>query len=114
MAFFSLSVCGLAAGLRVGLLSSAGGIAVTILLLGLFVPAIMISFMSRLLSGFKNFIPTRISCVRDLVRYVVTSDRIDWSREDVARAVHEIVDDVLAPGPKYREDADLVRDLGLS
>src|SRR5262249_47799822 len=78
IAFISFCIYALTVGWRLGFLSSAGGIAGTILLLGLFIPAILISFVSRLLSGFKSFIPTRISSVRDLVPYVATSDRIDW------------------------------------
>jgi hypothetical protein len=62
----------------------------------------------------QTFIPRRVQTLVDLVPFVNTSDEIKWSRDDIARAVREIVEEVLAPGDKYREDADFVKDLGLS
>lgn len=112
--FLLLCVSGIVIGWQVGLFSSGGGTVVAILFLGVLAPALLVAALARLLSPLRTFIPARIACVGDLVPYAATSDGMDWSREDVARGVREIVEDVLAPGPEYREDADFVKELGLS
>jgi hypothetical protein len=80
----------------------------------LLLPAFATSFISELMCRYENFIPGRIKSVRDLVPYAATSEKLEWSRDEVAQVVRGIVDHVLAAGERYCEDADFVRDLGLS
>lgn len=112
-AFVLLSVCGLAAAGNLRLFTGVGDSALSILIFGLLGPAVFILFMAKAMSGWKNYIPAQIVSARDIVPFVATSSLIDWSRDEVACGVREIVEDVLAPQGKYREDADFVRDLGL-
>jgi hypothetical protein len=59
-------------------------------------------------------VPGRIQTIRDLIPFAMTSDKILWTREDVARVIREVVFEVLAPPEAiYHENADFVRDLGL-
>jgi hypothetical protein len=111
--FVLLSVCGLAAAWNLGLFTSAGS-ALSILAFGLLGPALFMLFIAKAMGDSKNYIPARITFLRDLVPFVATSDSIDWSRDEVACGVRDIVEEVLAPQGKYREDADFVRDLGLT
>jgi hypothetical protein len=71
------------------------------------------ALVERLEKPFRKYIPGKIVRVRDLVPFVVTSREIEWSREDISRVVREIVEEVLAPGDNYSEDADFVKELGM-
>jgi acyl carrier protein len=44
---------------------------------------------------------------------VVQSQPGQWSRQQVAEKIHEIVIEVLACEKQYREDAEFVKDLGM-
>ena len=64
---------------------------------------------------FKTRIPARVRRIKDLVPFAVTSDKVEWTRDQVSVLVKQIVLEQLGiPETKYREDADFVKDLGLS
>lgn len=68
----------------------------------------------RATNRFRNRIPAGHACLRQLVPYAATSNRVTWTRDQVASVVREIVIEQLGlPPAQYREDADFVRDLGL-
>jgi hypothetical protein len=81
---------------------------------GVLAAALATMFLGRVAEPFKKFIPRKISKVKDLVPYVNTSNLIQWSRDDIARVVREIVEEILSVGDKYSEDADFINELGLS
>lgn len=69
----------------------------------------------KLAAPWEKFVPIRYSTVRDLIPLAATSNRIDWSRDEVADVVRDIVMAVLSPKKEsYHEDADFVKDLGLN
>ena len=68
----------------------------------------------RLTEGLKRSVPSRLKRVRDLVPYAITSNRIKWTRQQVADKVKSIVCENLNVGDSvYREDAHFVNDLGM-
>ncbi len=59
-------------------------------------------------------IPARFSRIRKLVPFVVTSDAIAWTRDQVSSLVKKVVTDQLGLREgQYREDAHFVNDLGM-
>jgi hypothetical protein len=108
-----LFACGAYAGWRLDARSASAVFkAIAVGLATLFAGTLL---LQRLLKPFEQFIPMRVSTLKDLVPFAATSDLVRWSVSDVSRVVRQIVEEVLAPGEgKYREDADFVKDLGLS
>lgn len=81
---------------------------------GLAIAVAVYMFVRRLLKPREVFIPAGFTSLSDLVPFVATSNQIDWSREDVARVVREVVVETLCLSEgRYREEADFVKDLGL-
>lgn len=84
---------------------------------------VMLGFLAALVAGsalsaatrsFIYAIPRRIVTVADLVPYAESSNAIQWTREDIARKVREIVIEQLGiKESEYREDAHFINDLGL-
>jgi hypothetical protein len=69
----------------------------------------------RLTQSCRWRIPGRYSELRKLVPFVATSDAIAWTRDQVAALVKKLVIENLDLREKdYREDAQFVRDLGMS
>jgi acyl carrier protein len=63
---------------------------------------------------FRTRIPSRYQRIRDLIPLVITSDDVVWTREQVSSLVKRIVVEQLGiPDAMYREDAHLVKDLGM-
>jgi hypothetical protein len=71
---------------------------------------------NRLVQPLANSIPTRIKTVGDLAQTVAATLKDgQWTRGEIAHGVRSIIMEVLAPpADKYYEDAQLVKDLGLS
>lgn len=62
----------------------------------------------------RSRIPVRFSTIRALVPFVVTSDAIAWTRDQVASLVKRLVIEQLGLQEElYREEAHFVRDLGM-
>lgn len=70
--------------------------------------------LARLTRPFKIIVPLRYRKVRDLVPFVVTSDQIKWTREQVSVVVKRLTMEQLGlKEAQYWEDAHFVKDLGL-
>jgi acyl carrier protein len=68
----------------------------------------------RMTQSLRSRIPTRFSTIRTLVPFVVTSDAIAWTRDQVASLVKRTVVEQLGLREEhYREDAHFVKDLGM-
>ena len=69
---------------------------------------------ARLTRSYRTRIPSEQRTVRDLIPYVVLSERVGWSRETVGIVVTRIVMDQLGVSEeKYTEDSNFVRDFGM-
>jgi acyl carrier protein len=72
-------------------------------------------FFDYLAAKHRTELPQDALTVRDLIRYVESSAEITWTRESIACEIRNIVIDTLCIEPEiYGEDADFVKDLGLS
>jgi acyl carrier protein len=70
--------------------------------------------LARLTRPFRIIVPLRYRKVRDLVPFVVTSDQIKWTREQVSVVVKRLTMEQLGlKEAQYWEDAHFVKDLGL-
>lgn len=80
------------------------------------IPAGLITYGAVIFTkSHRNRIPLHISTVRDLIPYVTTSEGMHWAREQVATRVQAIVVEILGlKAGEYAENADFVRELGLS
>ncbi len=73
------------------------------------------SYLQKRSAPHRKYLPHKVQFLSDLVPFVETSESIVWNRESVAVEIRKIVMDNLCPDPeKYSEEADFVRDLGLS
>jgi acyl carrier protein len=69
----------------------------------------------RITEPLRSRIPPRCSPIRKLVPFAATSDAVVWTREGVVARVRELVISHLGlREEQYREDAHLVKDLGMS
>jgi acyl carrier protein len=65
----------------------------------------------RLTRSFRVHIPSCFKSIRDLIPYVVTSDHIKWTREQVAILVRQVVMDQLGiKASEYTEDSRFIED----
>jgi len=76
----------------------------------------LVAFVAaRLTLPFRTRIPVRYSRLRELVPFAVTSDAIAWTRDQVASLVKKLVIEHLGlRDGQYSEEANFVKDLGLS
>lgn len=77
--------------------------------------ALLVAFIgTRITRLFRSRIPARYSRLRELVPFVVTSDAIAWTRDQVASLVRKLVIEQLGLREgQYREDAHFVKDFGM-
>ena len=90
------------------------------LLLALICPILFLVTFLGLTRGLRREFPPATNNLGQLARWVMANapDVVQappgqWSREQVAEIVKEIVIDTLGCGKEYREDAQFVKDLGL-
>jgi acyl carrier protein len=84
--------------------------------------AILIGYISgRLTENWRTEFPKDLQTVGDLARWVMThkpdlaqATVPGWTRNQIAGRVREIIVDVLGCKPDFSEDANFVKDLGLS
>jgi len=84
---------------------------------GPIIGAIMLGLAARkVLRPLARSIPARIETVADVARLAAANLKDgQWTRNEVAHGLRLIVLEVLGPpAEKYHEDADVVKDLGLS
>jgi acyl carrier protein len=77
--------------------------------------AVVVAFVAfQCTPYFCTCIPPRFSRIRNLVPFAVTSDSINWTRDQVAALVKQLViAQLFLHEEQYREDADFVKDLGM-
>ena len=60
------------------------------------------------------YIPSEFNSIRDIIPYVITSEHIKWTREQVSERLKIIIMDVLPVSESdYTEDSDFVKDFNL-
>ena len=84
------------------------------ILLGVILAIGFACLAARFTIPFKQYIPARLQTVRDLVPLARTSDRITWTREQVATLVKQVVMEQLGvPESEYTEDSHFIEDFGM-
>ena len=83
-------------------------------IIGVVVGTLLYAFAWRLTRSFQVCLPSRLCRVRDLVMYAESSERVEWSREGIARRMKVIIIEQLGiKEAQYREDAHFIKDLGM-
>lgn len=83
--------------------------------LGMVLVLVLLIAADKTISPLRIFIPSRFQCVRDIIPYAITSDRMKWTREGVSLVVREIVTEQLGIDKSdYTEDSRFVEDFGLN
>jgi len=81
------------------------------LVAGIIVVIPLATVATRLMRPWEVYIPSTVKSVRDLVPWVITSDQIRWTREQVAERVKQVVMDQLGvEESKYSENANFAKD----
>ncbi len=68
----------------------------------------------RLSNPFRKHLPHGFNTVRDMIRPVLSSDKLDWNRKMISIEIRRIlIEDFKIPEEYYHEQADIYKDLGM-
>ena len=66
------------------------------------------------LEPFRKHIPRKLKTIRDMVRPVISSDKIEWNRKMISLEIRRmLIEDFGIPEEYYHEQAHLIKDLGM-
>lgn len=83
--------------------------------MGIIIMIIVGIVLNMITIPFRNTIPCYHFCVKDLIQYAQTSDRISWTREKISCIFRQLVIKQLGIDESiYREDAKFIDDFGMN
>ena len=84
------------------------------IILGLLCIAVFDAISKYLTISYVRYIPYEYTYLKDLIPYVITSDHIKWTREQVSERLKTVImDQLVLDESEYSEDANFVEDFHL-